>query len=95
MSNEKKCPSCGQWSEWKSDVNDTCTHCGSLLSPDDLKRKIKWEEMLEEKKKNWMFNYEPDAPLYEKIYKKMGSFAYMILMVITTFLMWVAAWVVH
>jgi predicted amidophosphoribosyltransferase len=28
----KKCPDCGQWSDWNMEVTDTCQHCGALLS---------------------------------------------------------------
>jgi hypothetical protein len=28
----KKCPHCGEWSDWNQQLSDTCQHCGALLS---------------------------------------------------------------
>jgi hypothetical protein len=28
----KKCPQCGEWSDWNGEITDCCQHCGALLS---------------------------------------------------------------
>jgi hypothetical protein len=28
----KKCPQCGEWSDWNGEITDSCQHCGAGLS---------------------------------------------------------------
>lgn len=95
MVNEKKCQSCGKWSEWNKNLTDACTFCGSILSPEELANHQQQEALKEKREKEWMFYISPDDSTKERILKKYGKVAYLIMMAIGTFLMWVAAWVVH
>lgn len=31
MESQKKCPTCGEWSEWSMSADDVCKHCQNLL----------------------------------------------------------------
>ncbi len=44
MKTEKKCPSCGVWTEWEKQPTDCCTSCNELLDPISLSEKTKREE---------------------------------------------------
>jgi predicted amidophosphoribosyltransferase len=92
MINTKKCKSCGEWSEWSSQLTDTCKYCGALLSEEELHRHQKKEKEIEANDKSWMFHYEPNAPLFEKAYKKTGFVIYSIMMAIASFIAWIMFW---
>lgn len=88
---EKKCPFCGEWSEWTTSINDTCKHCGKPLSGKDL---VFHENRLRDKKSNeeqWIFYiHETDSDLVKSL-KKVGNVFYTIYISIITFLAWVIA----
>ena len=92
MSSEKKCPNCGEWSSWSGDLDDTCDHCGAYLSPAERKNRQEKETRDRQQEENWMFHYDNDASVFEKIYKKTGNFIYMIIMAIVSFIMWLFLW---
>jgi len=47
----RKCPACGQWSNWSQNPDDKCEHCGSILDPQGLRaRQLQEEEALRQKK---------------------------------------------
>jgi hypothetical protein len=46
----KKCPQCGEWSDWNGLVTDVCQHCGTLLSDkSSLSAAARAEEQQEKK----------------------------------------------
>ena len=92
MSNEKKCSSCGEWSKWKNDLNDVCQHCGELLSPKELEEKIEKEELVQKQEREWVFNFESNASLGEKLFKTVGNYIYMAIMAIVSFIMYLFFW---
>lgn len=47
----KKCPQCGQWSEWQQQPTDTCAHCGALLDDRILLREAAREAEAKTKNK--------------------------------------------
>ena len=46
----KKCPECGEWSDWNQQISDTCQHCGALLSQQEFLRVAAREAAQQEKK---------------------------------------------
>ena len=46
----KKCPHCGEWSEWKQQPTDTCQYCGALLDDRTLLREAAREAELRNNK---------------------------------------------
>jgi hypothetical protein len=46
----KKCPGCGEWSDWNEALTDTCQHCGALLSDEAFLRAAAREAEQKEKK---------------------------------------------
>ncbi|WP_040302507.1 hypothetical protein [Algoriphagus machipongonensis] len=88
---QKKCPHCGQWSEWSNNFQDKCEHCGEPLSKVELDRAQKIANEKEQNEKNWMFYVHPDDSSIVKFFKKSGNLFYMVFMTIMTFLMWLIA----
>jgi hypothetical protein len=49
LSDTKKCPNCGQWSEHRQQSDDRCEHCHELLDPQgpsraaEMKQAWKWQ----------------------------------------------------
>jgi methionyl-tRNA synthetase len=88
---QKKCPHCGNWSEWNQHIDDTCDHCGKNLSPVEVKRdKVRKDE----KKKNeeeWMFYIKESDTSLVKFFKKVGNGFYTVFMAIMTFILWLIA----
>ena len=44
-----------------------------------------------QEEKSWVFNYDPDAPIFEKIAKRTGYLVYSAIMGVVTFIMWLFA----
>jgi hypothetical protein len=47
----KKCPECGEWSDWNEAITDTCQHCGGLLSGEAFLRAAAREAEQQEKQR--------------------------------------------
>lgn len=83
---EKKCPHCGSWSKWTTDINDICEHCGKSLGGRDLEYHESRQKDIQANKEQWIFHIkETDSDLMKGL-KKAGNFFYTIYMAIITFL---------
>jgi methionyl-tRNA synthetase len=89
--NQKKCPHCGVWSDYKDDYDASCEHCGQPLFPVELKRKAKKKQDDLRKEKEWMFYINPDDSAVARFFKKSGNLFYTVFMAIMTFIMWLIA----
>lgn len=88
---QKKCPNCEKWSVWTTSYDDRCEHCGELLSPVEVERKVKQKQEEKRQEEEWMFYIKPDDTFFQKFFKKTGNFFYVIFMGIMTFIMWMIA----
>lgn len=88
---EKKCPHCGQWSNWTTDINDLCEHCGKPLGGRDLEYKEQRDRDTKANEEQWIFYINETDREFVKGMKKVGNFFYTIYLAIITFLAWVIA----
>lgn len=88
---EKKCPHCGQWSKWTTDINDLCEHCGKSLAGRDLEYKEQRDRDTQANEEQWVFYIKETDSEFVKGMKKVGNFFYTIYLAIITFLAWVIA----
>lgn len=83
---QKKCPACGQWTEWHMQAEDCCSHCGQLLSTH-----IQEKEQRAEKIKNAPTGLFPiletDAG-FVKAGKQIANFGHMIFTAFVAFMVW-------
>lgn len=88
---EKKCPHCGQWSKWTTDINDLCEHCDMPLAGRDLEYKEQRDRDTRANEEQWVFYIKETDSEFVKGMKKVGNFFYTIYLAIITFLAWVIA----
>ncbi|MCH7410277.1 hypothetical protein MM239_12790 [Belliella sp. DSM 111904] len=88
---EKKCPHCGEWSKWTTDINDKCEHCGQALGGRDLAYKEQRDRDTKANEEQWIFYIKESDSDFVKGMKKIGNFFYTVYMAIITFLAWVIA----
>ncbi|WP_084119348.1 hypothetical protein [Aquiflexum balticum] len=83
---EKKCPHCGKWSKWKTNINDKCEFCGNYLSSRDLEYHENRQKDIQANKEQWIFYIKETDSKFIADLKKVGNFFYTIYMAIITFL---------
>jgi predicted amidophosphoribosyltransferase len=88
---QKKCPHCGEWSSWTTNMNDVCDHCGKPLGGRDLEYHEIRERDKKANKEQWIFNIREGDSELMKVFKKAGNIFYTIYMAILTFLAWLIA----
>lgn len=88
---QKKCPHCGEWSTWTTNMNDLCDHCGKPLGGRDLEYHERREKDIKENKEQWIFHIKEDDGPFMIGLKKVGNLFYTIYMGILTFLAWLIA----
>jgi hypothetical protein len=92
IKSSRKCPGCGQWSNWQQSPDDKCEHCGSLLDPQALKARQQREE--DEFRQKEQFNialieiYPSDSAL-TRFGKRIIQGFQLSLMAIISFIIWV------
>ena len=89
----KKCPHCGQWSEWAQQPTDTCAHCGALLDDENLLRTAAREAEKNEKKGfdlDIIQIYPTDA-WYVVFYKRIFQVLQYSFIAIVSFILWFLA----
>jgi hypothetical protein len=93
MEDQKKCHHCGQWSEWKHDNKDLCTHCGQLLDKDALEfenRKNEFDAIRVEKIQNSFLTIKDTDNWPTVFVKRIANVANAIFIAIMAFLVWFA-----
>jgi len=89
----KKCPNCGQWSEWNQEATDTCEHCGALLNDEILLRSAAREAAQNERKKFDLdiIQIYPTDSGFVVFYKRIIQALQYSFIAIMTFILWVLA----
>jgi hypothetical protein len=89
----KKCPNCGQWSEWNQQASDTCQHCGALLDDENLIRTAAREAEKSEQKGFDLdiIQIHPNDAWYVVFYKRIIQGLQYSFIAIMTFILWVLA----
>jgi predicted amidophosphoribosyltransferase len=88
---EKKCPHCGNWSEWSGNLDEACSVCGKPLGGKDLHYHQKRQTEKKANDENWIFYIKETDNAFVKNAKIVGNFFYTIYMAIITFLVWLIA----
>jgi hypothetical protein len=90
----KKCPRCGQWSEWTGNPTDLCEHCGSILDEKGFIRQVKEEEEEREEKKKFditLIEIYPDDSKPVVFFKRIVQGFQIGFMAILSFILWLIA----
>ena len=88
----RKCPSCGQWSNWHQSPDDKCEHCGNYLDPQALKARQQREEEEFRQKKNLniaLIEIYPYDSQWTRFGKRIIQGFQLSLMAIISFIIWV------
>ena len=87
----KKCPNCGEWSEWKQQATDTCQYCGALLDDRILLREAAREAELKNKKgfELDIIHIDPTDSFLVKIGKRIIQAIQISFIAIVSFILWV------
>ncbi|GHB53593.1 hypothetical protein [Mongoliitalea lutea] len=88
---QKKCPHCGEWSNWTVNINDACEHCGKPLGGRDLEYHERREADTKANQEQWIFHIKETDNDAVVVLKKVGNFFYTIYMAIITFIAWLVA----
>jgi predicted amidophosphoribosyltransferase len=88
---QKKCPHCGEWSKWTTNMNDLCENCGKALGGRDLEYHEIRERDKKANKEQWIFDVKETDSALVKGLKIVGNFFYTIYIAILTFLAWLVA----
>jgi hypothetical protein len=94
MNASKKCPNCGEWSDWNQNPTDRCEHCGSILDPVAVARQEAREERRQEEADRFTVKFieiNPDDPWYLQIIKRMGLGIQIAFVSIVSFILWLIA----
>ncbi|MGV3586565.1 MAG: hypothetical protein ACO1OF_06170 [Adhaeribacter sp.] len=86
----KKCPHCGEWSEWDQQPTDTCQFCGALLDDRTLLREAAREAESRNKKQLEIDIIEvyPTDSFFVKIGKRIIQAIQISFIAIVSFIIW-------
>jgi len=90
----RKCPHCGQWSEWTGHPADLCEHCGSILDEAGFIRKVEEEEREAEEDKRFgidLIEIYPDDNMVVVFLKRIVQGFQIVFMAILSFFLWLIA----
>jgi hypothetical protein len=91
MEDQKKCHSCGQWSEWTHHTSDKCVHCGEVLDKVALEMETRKNESdsIQLKKIENSFLTIKDSDNWPMVFiKRIANIANAIFIAIMGFLVW-------
>jgi hypothetical protein len=90
----RKCPHCGQWSEWTGEPTDLCEYCGCLLDEAGFIRQVEEEEREAEEKDRFDFSLIEIYPTDNKFVvflKRIVQGFQIVFMAILSFFLWLIA----
>ena len=88
----RKCPSCGQWSDWNQNPDDLCQHCGAVLDPQGVRARQLQEEEAFRQQKNIniaLIEIYPYDSAFTRFWKRIVQGFQLTLMAIISFIIWV------
>jgi len=88
MKTEKKCRSCGAWTEWEKQATDRCTSCNELLDPVFLLEKTEREEKERIYIENDFLRIRETDGLGMRIIRRTASVLHVIFAAITWAFLW-------
>jgi len=94
LSSSRKCPTCGQWSEWNQNPSDRCRHCGNVLDPQAVKaRKKRQEDEFRQKDQLniTLIEIYPYDSAFTRFWKRIVQAFQISLMAIISFIIWLIA----
>ncbi|MFT2011079.1 hypothetical protein ACMA1I_20585 [Pontibacter sp. 13R65] len=94
MNSSRKCPVCGQWSQWNQNPTDRCEHCQSILDPIAVSREQAREERRQEESKRFSVDFikiDPEDPWYLSLFKRVGLGIQITFAAIISFILWLIA----
>ena len=83
---QKKCPHCGQWTVWNQGMDDTCSHCGHLLSTHLREKEARAKRIYEAPK--GLFPVQATDGLFLRIGKQTLNVTHIAFMALVSFVMW-------
>lgn len=87
----RKCPTCGKWSEWNQQPDDTCNHCGQLLDPQGFANHQRAEETKEKNENRFridLIEIDPSEPFYLRGPKHLVRAIQISFVAVVSFLIW-------
>jgi endogenous inhibitor of DNA gyrase (YacG/DUF329 family) len=90
----RKCPQCGQWSEWTGNAADLCPYCGSILDEKGFIRQVEKEEREAEEKKKFNITFieiYPDDYKLVVFFKREVQGFQIAFVAILSFILWLIA----
>ena len=88
----RKCPACGQWSDWTQNPDDLCQHCGAILDPQGVRARQLQEEEAFRQQKNIniaLIEIYPYDSAFTRFWKRIVQGFQLTLMAIISFIIWV------
>ena len=88
----RKCPTCGQWSDWNQNSDDLCQHCGAVLDPQGVRARQLQEEEAFRQQKNIniaLIEIYPYDSAFTRFWKRIVQGFQLTLMAIISFIIWV------
>lgn len=91
MFNIRRCPECGQMSEWSGSWADRCQHCGELLAREEIREEMHREEQQQKIEESKILKIRPGDNTFIRILKTIGTVANAIFVGIISFILWILA----
>lgn len=88
MKTEKKCPHCGNWTEWEKHPTDRCTSCNEVLDKIALEEKTEREEKAKFIKENDFLRIKETDGLGMRMVRRTAWFFHVIFAAITWAFLW-------
>ncbi|GAB3222418.1 hypothetical protein GCM10027346_00180 [Hymenobacter seoulensis] len=92
MTATKKCPHCGQWTEWHQQPTDLCQHCGQVLEPYRVASNEERQQLADEPVSPLLLiEIKPDDNAVVKFFKYIVRGGQLAFAAIVSFLLWLVA----
>ena len=92
MSATKKCPHCGQWTEWLQQPTDLCQHCGQVLEPYRVASNEARQQLADEPiSPLLLIEIKPDDNAVVKLFKYLIRGGQLAFAAFISFMLWLAA----
>lgn len=83
---EKKCPHCGEWTNWRMQAEDVCGHCGQLLWNHIQEKEERADRILSAP--TGLFPVNPNDGMLLKLGKRTVNMAHVAFTAVVGFIIW-------